>query len=78
MKAFLKTGKDSYIPGIYECRKKNDKIRTDKGCHVWKDMPYPEYYGDEDRHGYRLRFNAETINKDTSKKKKRWWSFKKD
>jgi len=78
VKAFLKTGKDSYIPGIYECRKKNDEIRTDKGCHVWKDMPYFGRSGDEDTHGYRLRFNAETKISAEPKKKRRWWSFKKD
>ena len=78
VKAFLKTGKDSYIPGIYECRKKNDEIRTDKGCHVWKDMPYFGRAGREDTHGYRLRFNAETTINAEPKKKRRWWSFKKD
>ena len=72
VRAFLKTGKDSYIPGIQICRKKNDEIRTDMGCHVWKDMSYFGESGRQDAHKYRLRFNPEP------KRKRGWWPFKKD
>jgi len=88
LKLYLETGEDTYIPEWGECHSwsENNSNYTPvfneglEECAVWKGADHiDDFYGAKDSRKYNKIWweKVETINAEP-KKKRRWWSFKKD
>ena len=88
LKNYLETGKDSFIPEWLTCHSWSENSsnytpifnKSLDECAVWKGADYINgFYGAQDSRKYNKIWweKVEAINAEP-KKKRRWWSFKKD